>query len=116
MTREQIIELAKKFTHERYEECCEMIDDFKEKYNQEAYWIDCDNPYQAEMIQEYKDHGDLREDFPKDDSNLTPEQTTELELAVAKSYVDYALECEGTMVTVVCALLHDYFEEYLDKV
>lgn len=116
MTREQIIELAKKFTHERYEECCEMIDDFKEKYNQEAHWIDDDNPYRADMIQEYKDHGILREDFPEYSDKLTSEQLNELELAVAKSYVDYALSCEGAMTTVVCALLHDYFEEYLDKI
>lgn len=116
MTREQIIEVAKKFTRKKREECCEMIDDFKEKYNQGSRWIGEDNPYQDEMIQEYKDQGILREDFPEEGDDLTPEQMAELELAITKYYVNYALECEGTMVTVTCALLHDYFEEYLDKV
>jgi len=117
MTEEKVIELSKKFTNEKYNECCELIDDFEHTYNEEAHWIDSGDPWEERYIQEYIDEGYLPSNFEiKEYDNMSTEQKLQVDIAITKSYIDYATECEGTRATVMCAIIHDYFEEFLDKV
>lgn len=116
MTKEQILELAKKFDSNKYNEYSNLIDDFDIKYNQEAHWVEEGRPWDEDQIREYKVHGFLPDDFPNSVSECTSDQGDQLDIAITKSYIDYGVNNEGTMATVVCAILHDYFEDWLDKV
>ena len=47
---------------------------------------------------------------------MSPEKQLQLDIAVTKSYIDSAVEQEGVRPRVICAILHDYFGEFLDKI
>ncbi len=67
MTREKLIDMARKFNSEKYDECCETIDNFEEVYEDwEGGFYNC-YPYDGYEIESYKREGLLPEDFPSDD-------------------------------------------------
>lgn len=117
MDKERVIELAKKFTSERYNECCELIDDFDDEYIEEAYSVDCGNPWLEDFQRYYIDHGYLAADFEVGDyDHMSSDKQLQLDIAITKSYIDYATKQEGTKATALCALIHDYFGKFLNKI
>ncbi len=118
MTKENVIGLAKNFNQKLRDTCCERLDEFKQIYNKEAYWIECGNPWSEESQKEYIEHGYLATDFVVDGNydHMSSEKQLQLDIAVTKSYIDSAVEQEGVRPRVICAILHDYFGEFLDKI
>lgn len=115
MTEDQILKLACAFTYSKYEEYCERFDEFEETVDNLSHDLDGGNAF--EDLDTLIKEGFLPESFADVDYADLDENSKEYEQinkALVKSYVKYALENDKTAATAVAWILHEYFKDFLD--
>ena len=115
MTEEQILKLARTFTHDKYREYCDCFTEFEETTNKLAYDIDSDRVF--DNLDFLIKEGFLPESFADVNYFELDEKSKEYEQinkAIVKSYIKFALDNDKTHATAVAYLLHQYFKDFLD--
>ena len=115
MDEDQILKLARTFTDEKYYEYCDCFDEFEEATNDLSHDIETGMVF--EDLDTLIKEGFLPESFADVDYADLDEKSKEFEQvnkALVKSYVKFALENDKTHAIAVAWLLHEHFKDFLD--